>query len=146
MKSPHKSHPPAGGLNFSLFRTFGHWIIGIPACRKARCLVRQLADGIWNLGFALLLLLLPLLSPLNTLAQTKWYKYPGSIESHRGKEGWYPILNYKNVIYENGMYRMWYAANTAKWSRPMRYATSKDGISWMRYEVDSMKFDGIDKS
>ena len=107
-----------------------------------------LGFGIWNLGFKIMCLVFCslLLNPLNTTAQTKWYKYPGNLEFHGGDSTWRTKFNHRTIIYENGVYKMWYGAWNENNVKTLGIATSHDGINWERHETDSMNFECVKES
>ena len=47
------------------------------------------------------------------------------------------------VLFENGIYRMWYSYQQASAGHRIRYAESKDGLSWTRidelFSIDASK-------
>jgi hypothetical protein len=93
--------------------------------------VIYLEFGIGILGFPSFLL-----TPLNTHAQTKWYKYPGNPVFHPGGPGeWDQNISFPVVIYDGGKYHMWYRGDAEKLfdHRSSEYATSDDGIHWVKH-------------
>ena len=78
-----------------------------------------------------------------TIAQTKWYKYPGNPVFEPGKNGkWDQHIIDFVVIFEGDQFHMWYSA----WAKDVTgfsafgYATSPDGIHWEKYEENPLIF------
>jgi len=71
-------------------------------------------------------------------SQTGWYKYPGNPVLKQGGAGEWDRkwITSPSVIYDNGIYHMWYRGIVYRQSGDgqIGYATSKDGINWTKYE------------
>ena len=74
-------------------------------------------------------------------------KHPGNPILERGKEGEVDEkrASYLDVIYDNGLWRMWYAAvaSHGDWYKSLvAYAESDDGITWRKPELGLSEFNG----
>jgi len=61
-----------------------------------------------------------------------WVKHPGNPVIEPTESWELNSVSYPNVIYEGGVYYMWYAATTSDLPRQIVYATSTDGINWQK--------------
>jgi predicted GH43/DUF377 family glycosyl hydrolase len=73
-----------------------------------------------------------------------WNKYPANPVLSPGAPGSWESVNVMNpsVLYENGIYRMWYYGNSGPGTGLIGYATSTDGITWDRPVVGLISFGG----
>ena len=80
-----------------------------------------------------LVFILLLSVPLDSRAQTVWFKYKGNPVLDVGPEGAWDekFIHFTRVIYRDSLYLMWYSGG---WPVTRTgYATSRDGISWKKY-------------
>ena len=89
-----------------------------------------------------LLIGLILFVTIQSFAQTKWYKYPGNpVFYGGGTEDWDYQLGRKAMIYDQGMFHMWYTGKDINGRWQMGYATSPDGIDWDKYPSNPINFE-----
>ncbi len=72
-------------------------------------------------------------------------KHPGNPILERGKTGEPDAqrANSPSVIYDNGLWRMWYAATFGNWYKSLvGYAESDDGITWRKPELGLFEYRG----
>jgi len=88
-------------------------------------------------------LLLLVCFSLSSVAQTKWYKYPGNPVFQPGKSSEWDMAKIAHtVLFEEGQYNMWYKG----WSdhipgfMGIGYASSPDGIHWQKYTNNPLEF------
>ena len=75
-------------------------------------------------------------------AQNKWYKYPGNPVFYGGGiNDWDYRFGKNTIIYDQGMFHMWYTAKDSSRKMQMGYATSKDGIHWEKYHDNPIQFE-----
>ncbi len=76
-----------------------------------------------------------------TLAQTKWYKYPGNpvIEPKTSNDWDFTIIP-KVVLFDQGVCHMWYKGWDLVNNVAYGYAISTDGINWTKYEKNPLEF------
>ncbi len=84
--------------------------------------------------FKMLLLILYILFLNSTLAQTSWIKY-GAPVLEPGQPGEWDNggIAGQTIIFENGIYKMWYGGVNGSYIR-IGYAYSSDGLNWTKHD------------
>ena len=68
------------------------------------------------------------------ITQTKWYKYPGNpVIAPKTINDWDYTIIPKVVLYDQGVYHMWYKGWDPTHNVAYGYAISTNGINWKKY-------------
>jgi len=69
------------------------------------------------------------------MMQTEWVRYAGNPVLDLGAPGEWDdnLVHSPSVLFEDGTYKMWYAGHDVGGTYRIGYATSHDGVTWMKY-------------